>query len=62
MARVFPNGWRQLSGAFNIVSEVETLEILERELDDGYVIYHGVHWANVEKHNFAKMIHSCKKH
>lgn len=53
MARVFPNGWRQLGGAFNMVSEIETLEILERELDDGYVIYHGVHWTNVESHNFS---------
>jgi superfamily I DNA/RNA helicase len=53
MARVVPNGWRQLSGTLSNVSELDTLEILERELDDGYVVYHGVHWTKLEKHNYS---------
>ena len=53
MAKVFPNGWRQLKPDISLVNEMETLSLLEKELDDTYSVYHGVHWTNIEKHNYA---------
>jgi hypothetical protein len=53
MAKIFPSGWRELNPIANISREIETLERLGRELDDSYTIYHGVHWTNVEKRNYA---------
>ena len=53
MAKVFPNGWRQLKPDISLVNEMETLSLLEKELDDTYSVYHGIHWTNIEKHNYA---------
>lgn len=53
MAKVFPSGWRQLNPLADIGRELETLELFERELDDSYTVYHGVHWTNVERKNYA---------
>ena len=53
MAKVFPNGWRQLKPDISLVNEMETLSLLEKELDDTYSVYHGVHWTNIEKRNYA---------
>jgi hypothetical protein len=53
LAKVFPNGWRQLKPDISLVNEMETLSLLEKELDDTYSVYHGVHWTNIEKHNYA---------
>ena len=53
LAKVFPNGWRQLKPDISLANEMETLSLLEKELDDTYSVYHGVHWTNIEKHNYA---------
>jgi hypothetical protein len=53
LAKVFPNGWRQLKPDISLVNEMETLSLLEKELDDTYSVYHGVHWTNIEKRNYA---------
>jgi hypothetical protein len=53
MAKVFPSGWRELNPIADIRREIETLELLGRELDDSYTVYHGVHWTNIEKKNYA---------
>jgi hypothetical protein len=53
MARVFPNGWREVNPLADIGRELETLELLGNSLDDSYTIYHGIHWTNVESKNYA---------
>ena len=53
MARVFPNGWREVNPLADIGRELETLELLGNSLDDSYTVYHGVHWTNVESKNYA---------
>ena len=53
MAKVFPDGWRELTATGAAASELQTLAELAAGLDDGYTIYHGVHWTRVEQHNFA---------
>ena len=56
MARIVPDGWRELAGAaFAAAPSVsaqrhrETLELLARGLPDEHTVYHGVHWTNVEQ-------------
>ena len=53
MAKIFPNGWLELASHVDVGREIETLEYLGRALDESYTIYHGVHWTNVEKNNYA---------
>lgn len=52
MARIVPDGWREVSAAGAARREIETLAILERGLPDSYTVYHAVHWTNVE-HGFS---------
>ena len=53
MAIVFPDGWRELSATGAAERELQTLAQLAAGLDDGYSIYHGVHWTQVERGNYA---------
>jgi hypothetical protein len=49
MAQIFPSGWNDqlVSGAAQ--REVETLQVLQRDLPDTYTVYHGVHWTQLNK-------------
>ena len=50
MAQIHPVGWREMSVTGSAAREIETLAFLEQRLSDTpYVIYHGVHWTNVEQ-------------
>ena len=50
MAHIHPAGWREMSVTGSAAREIETLAFLEQRLSDTpYVIYHGVHWTNVEQ-------------
>lgn len=53
MAKVYPDGWRELDASGAAGRELQTLRQLAAGLDDGYAIYHGVHWTRVERGNFA---------
>jgi len=52
MARIVPDGWREISATGAARREIETLATLERGLPDSYTVYHAVHWTNVE-HGFS---------
>lgn len=52
MARVHPDGWRQVGATGAAAREVETLERLATGLPDAYTVYHGVHWSRV-RHGHA---------
>jgi hypothetical protein len=47
MAKVFPSGWREINSLVDMGREHETLELLEKGLNDSYTVYHTVHWTNV---------------
>ncbi|VCU68020.1 hypothetical protein PIGHUM_00067 [Pigmentiphaga humi] len=49
MARIVPDGWREVSATGAARREIETLAVLERGLPDSYTVYHAVHWTNVER-------------
>ena len=53
MAKVFPDGWRELAPLGGAVRELRTLGQLADGLDDSYTVYHGVHWTRVERNNYA---------
>ena len=53
MAKVFPDGWRELAATGAAERERQTLAQLAAGLDDHYTIYHGVHWTHVERGHFA---------
>lgn len=53
MAKVFPDGWRELEATGAAGRELQTLRQLAAGLDDSYAIYHGVHWTRVERNDFA---------
>jgi hypothetical protein len=53
MAKVFPDGWRELEASGAAARELQTLGQLAAGLDDAYTVYHGVHWTRVERSNFA---------
>ena len=53
MAKVFPDGWRELAATGAAERELQTLAQLAAGLDDGYTVYHGVHWTRVERSNYA---------
>ncbi|MBL8487175.1 MAG: ATP-binding domain-containing protein [Rhodocyclaceae bacterium] len=48
MARVIPDGWRELAVTGAAQREIETLALLAAGLPDAYTVYHGVHWTQVE--------------
>lgn len=47
MARVHPDGWRELKATGSAAREIETLEVLAAGLPDAYTVYHGVHWSRI---------------
>ncbi len=53
MARVFPDGWRELPPLENHSGELETLRELAEGLPDDYTVYHGVHWTRIDRSNHA---------
>ena len=53
MAKVFPDGWRELAATGAAERELQTLAQLANGLGDEYTIYHGVHWTRVEPSNYA---------
>ncbi len=48
MAKIIPDGWRELKVAGAEHREIETLSFLADALPDAYTVYHGVHWTRVE--------------
>ena len=53
MAKVYPSGWQDLDLSTDISREIETLELLNDNLDDNYSIYHSVHWTRLESTKFS---------
>jgi hypothetical protein len=53
MARVIPQGWRELDATGAAARELQTLALLAAGLSDEYTVYHGVHWTRVERGNYA---------
>ena len=53
MAKVFPDGWRELAATGSAARELQTLGELAAGLDEHYTNYHGVHWTRVERGNYA---------
>jgi len=56
VAKVIPDGWRELAageagGAAE--RELATLELLERGLPAAYTVYHGVHWTRLDEGGFS---------
>lgn len=49
MARIHPDGWRELQATGAAAREIETLHCLATGLPECYSIYHGVHWSRVEQ-------------
>ncbi len=49
MARIVPDGWRQLEVTGAAAREIETLGQLEQALPDEFTVYHAVHWSTVEQ-------------
>ncbi len=49
MARVIPEGWRELEATGAAQRELETLGTLARQLPATYTVYHGVHWTRVDQ-------------
>jgi hypothetical protein len=52
MARIVPDGWRELAVTGAAQREIETLALLAAALPDGYTVFHAVHWTNL-KHGYA---------
>jgi hypothetical protein len=48
MARIIPDGWRELAVTGGAQREIETLAILADGLPDAYSVYHAVHWTATE--------------
>ncbi|MPZ45549.1 MAG: nuclease [Betaproteobacteria bacterium] len=53
MARVIPDGWRELDASGAAGRELQTLGQLAAGLSGDYTVYHGVHWTRVERGNYA---------
>jgi len=53
MAKVYPDGWRNLVVAGTAERELQTLDQLATGLGEAYTVYHGVHWTRVDRSNFA---------
>lgn len=49
MARILPDGWRELAVTGAAQREIETLALLAKNLSDNYTVYHAVHWTNLER-------------
>ncbi|RLJ64823.1 ATP-binding domain-containing protein [Sulfurisoma sediminicola] len=49
MARILPDGWRELAVTGAAQREIETLALLAERLPGDYTVYHAVHWTNLEQ-------------
>ena len=49
MARIIPEGWREMTAPGAVQREIETLEVLATGLPDDYTVYHGVHWTRIQQ-------------
>ncbi|QCP47898.1 DUF2075 domain-containing protein [Trinickia violacea] len=49
MAQIFPSGWNDQLVSASAQREIETLKLLQGGLPDTYVVYHGVHWTQLNK-------------
>ena len=49
MAKVIPEGWREMSAVGAAQRELETLAVLAGGLPDDYTVYHGVHWTKIQQ-------------
>ena len=49
MAKVVPEGWRELSAICSAQREIETLAQLADVLPDEYTVFHGLHWTRIDK-------------
>ncbi|MEW6678259.1 MAG: ATP-binding domain-containing protein [Pseudomonadota bacterium] len=49
MARILPDGWREMEVSGAAAREIETLARLAQVLPDDYTVYHAVHWTNLER-------------
>lgn len=49
MAQIYPAGWREVAVTGGALREIDTLSELALSLSDAYIVYHGVHWTNIEK-------------
>ena len=48
MARIIPDGWREVAASGAAQREIETLETLASGLPEAYTVYHAVHWTNLD--------------
>ncbi len=48
MARIIPDGWREIAVTGAAKREIETLAILADGLPEDYSVYHGVHWTGMD--------------
>lgn len=48
MARIHPEGWRQLASGGTLARRIETLALLAGGLADDYSVFHGIHWTRAE--------------
>lgn len=48
MARIHPEGWRQLQASGAQQRELATLALFADGLPDDYAVYHGLHWTRAE--------------
>ncbi len=49
MARIHPEGWREMSVTGAAQREIETLSLLASALPEDYTVFHGVHWTNIDR-------------
>ena len=47
MAKIIPDGWREVVVTGGAQREIETLVVLANELPETYRVYHAVHWTNI---------------
>jgi hypothetical protein len=53
VAKVVPDGWRELDADGAAARELSTLALLERGLPAAYTVYHGVHWTRLDEGGFS---------
>ncbi len=49
MAKVIPEGWREMTAEGAVQREIETLTVLASGLPEDYTVYHGVHWTRIHE-------------
>ncbi|MGC3961773.1 MAG: ATP-binding domain-containing protein [Rhodocyclaceae bacterium] len=49
MARIIPDGWRELAAVGAAAREIETLTLFEKNLPATFTVFHGVHWTRLQQ-------------